>query len=258
MDSKVYKTVFFALIFLGLSMTSSAQDFRSLVQENDFLSTNQTTIDLRTYEINVEDFTLDYSVENAPKSITEHDAQEGTLGYALQMIAFGAGFGLNADLTLWCLGAEYYLRLAMLETAAIYGSLGVMYNGSSSDLLTTSIFDFTLKALMFRQLVKRFQQVRLLFGLAAIYGFGTEKFDDGFSYDLTRLSLGLVFGFQIMLSPLWSVMLQTNIFNYTEQTRSYDDFEFTDYSRWVLFNKRNAVLFSLVYHLGRNRNKAVD
>ncbi|MEY8849506.1 hypothetical protein AB9K26_11855 [Psychroserpens sp. XS_ASV72] len=254
MKTKVYKTVFLTLFVLGFSTSLNAQDFGSIVQENDLFSTNKATIDLRTYEVNVDDFTLDYSVENAPKSITEHDAQQEVIGFALQMLAFGAGLGLNGDQTLWCLHAEYYLRLAMLKRAALYGSLGAMYNGSNSDLLTTTIFDVTLKVLMFSQLVKRFQQVRFLYGLAAAYGFGTEKFEDGFSYDLTRLTIGLVVGFQMMLSPVWSIMLQTNIFNYAEQTRSYEDFEYTDYSRWALINKRNLVLFSLVYTLGNSKN----
>lgn len=219
----------------------------------DFTSLSTSTIDLSTYEINLEDYKLDYTVEDAPKSITESEAQEKVINYALSMVAFGVGLGINSDQTLWCLHAEYYMRLAMLKKGAVYGALGAAYNGSNSDFLTTTLLDVTLKLLMFTQLVKQFQQVRFLYGFRGAYGFGKEKFEDGFTYDITRLSMGLILGFQIMLAQQWSIMLQTNVFNYQELTRKYQDFETTNYSRWALINKSNILAFSLVYTFANSR-----
>ena len=216
-------------------------------QDLDISSLSYETIDLRSYEINLDDYNLEYSVENAPTSITQNDAQTHAIAYALSMLAFGAGFGINSDQTLWCLHAEYYYRLAMLKRSAVYGALGVTYNGSNSDFISTSLIDITLKVLMFAQLVKQFQQVRFLYGLASAYGFGKEKYEDGFTYDITRLTIGIVLGFQIMLAHQWALMIQTNIFNYQEQTLKNEGFETKTFSRWGLINKRNLLAFSLVY-----------
>jgi len=254
------KTKLLYLMVLGFLLINASPQLQSqTLFENDtsfqsleFNSFNTETIDLRTYEINVDDYALDYSVENAPKSITENDAQELVMNYALNMVAFGVGFGFNSDQTLWCLHAEYYLRLAMLKNAAVYGALGAGYTGSSSDFVNTTLFNVTLKVLMFTQLVRQFQQVRFLYGVFGGYGFGKEKFEDGFTYDLTRLTLGLVVGFQIMLAQQWALMIQTNIFNYQEQTREYEDFETKDYSRWALINKNNLLAFSLIYTFGNS------
>ncbi len=255
------KTKLLPLIVLGFLLinTNTKLQSQSLFENNTPLnaldlssSFTSETIDIRTYDINIDDFKLDYSVENAPKSITEHDAEAMVLNYALSMVAFGAGFGFNSDQTLWCLQAEYYLRLAMLKRAAIYGALGATYDGSSSDFVNSTLLSITLKVLMFAPLVKQFQQVRFIYGVLAAYGFGNEKFEDGFKYDITRLTLGLVVGFQIMLAQQWSLMLQTNIFNYQEQTRTYEEFESKDYSRWALINKRNILAISLIYAFGNS------
>ena len=254
---KTKQLFLFAFAFL-ITCAASLQSQNFLVSETplldlDVLSVSSNSIDLESYEVNTEDYTLEYSVENAPKSITENDAQSNVVAYALSMIALGAGFGVNADQTLWCLHAEYYLRLAMLNRAAIYGSVGATYNGSSSDFLTTTIFDVTLKVLMFTQLAKQYQQVRFLYGLAAAYGFGKEKFEDGFSYDITRLTMSLVIGFQIMLTQQWALMIQSNLLNYQELTRTFEDFETKAYSRWALINKNNLLALSLIYTFANSK-----
>lgn len=257
------KTKLLPLIVLGFFLINANTELQSqsvfesdmTFQDLDFSSSfSAETIDLSTYEIDIDDYKLDYTVEDAPKSITENDAQEMVLNY-VNMIAFGIGFGINSDQTLWCLNAEYFLRLAMLKAAAVYGALGIGYTGSNSDFVSTSILNVSLKLLMFSLLVKQYQQVRFFYGLFGGYGFGKEKIEDGFDYDLTRLTLGIVVGFQIMLAAQWALMIQTNLFNYQEQTRKYEDFEFTDYSRWALINKANIVAFSLVYTFGNSNRK---
>ncbi|NRA91072.1 MAG: hypothetical protein HRU26_00035 [Psychroserpens sp.] len=261
MNSKLYKIVILTLLFVGFSNLSSAQELNfTNLQNTSLLSSEQATIDLKTYEVNAEDYTLDYSIENAPKSITESETQEQVLSYAMTMLAMTAGFGvLNSSLgsgnqTLWCLGAEYFYRIALINKAAFYGALGANYEGSSSDFVDFSLFQFSLNLLMFQQLVKRFQQVRWMYGIATFYGFGKEKFENGFDYDVTRLTIGLVLGLQIMLSQQWALMIRTNLFNYQEQKREYEDFEATDYNRWALINKSNILAFSLIYTFG-NRLK---
>lgn len=255
------KTKQLFLIVLAFFLMNGASQLQSqslfenetTFQNLEFNSLSTETINLKTYEINIDEFALDYSIENAPKSITENDAEEAVLNFALNMVAFGVGFGFNSDQTLWCLNAEYYLRLAMLKNAAVYGALGAGYNGSNSDFLSTSILNVTLKLLMFSQLVKQYQQVRFLYGILGGYGFGKEKFEDGFTYDITRLTLAVVVGFQIMLAQRWALMIQTNIFNYQELTRTYEGFEIKDYSRWALVNKSNLLAFSLVYTFANSK-----
>jgi hypothetical protein len=106
---------------------------------------------------------------------------------------------------------------------------------------------------MFAALVKRYQQVKILYGLFGRYGFGTETFNDGFKTDLTRLVVGLIVGFQILISPQWSFMIQTNILNYQEQTRKYDNVEIKNDTTWGLINKNNILAFSLVYTLANSK-----
>ena len=255
---KTKQRFLFALTFFLINSATQLQSQGFFENETAFKNLNLTsfstqTINLKTYEINTDEYALNYTLEDAPKSITENDAKEAALNFAPNMVGFGVGFGFNADQTLWCISAEYYLRLAMLKNAAIYGALGAGYNGSNSDILSTSILNVTLKVLMFTQLIKEYQQVRFLYGLFGGYGFGNEKFEDGFSYDITRLTLGLVVGFQILLARQWSLMIQTNIFNYQELTRTYEDFEIKDYSRWALVNKSNLLAFSLIYTFGNSK-----
>ncbi len=256
------KTKLLPLIVLGFFLLNANTQVQSqslferetTFQNLDFSSSFASeTINIRTHEINVDDYKLEYSIEDAPKSITEQDAQEMAINYALNMIAFGVGFGINSDQTLWCLHAEYYQRLAMLKCGTIYGALGAAYNGSNSDFISSTLLEITLKLLMFGQLVKQFEQVRFIYGLLAGYGFGNEEFEDGFKYDITRLTIGLVVGFQILLSHQWALMIQTNLFNYQELTRKYEDIENTDYSRWALINKRNLLAFSLIYTFGNSK-----
>lgn len=253
--TQLYLLVLAFFLINGAAQLQSQNSFESetTFQDFDIISMSSKTIDLKSYEINLDDYELEYSIENAPTSITENDAQSNVAAYALSMIAFGVGFGFTEFETLWCLHAEYYLRLALFTNSAIYGALGAGYNGVSGDNFTLNLFDVTLKMLMFAALVKRYQQVKVLYGLFGRYGFGTETFNDGFKTDLTRLVVGLIVGFQILISPQWSFMIQTNILNYQEQTRKYDNVEIKNDTTWGLINKNNILAFSLVYTLANSK-----
>ncbi|WP_323787492.1 hypothetical protein [Psychroserpens sp.] len=222
-------------------------------QDLDIASISSQTIDLKSYEVNIDDYELDYSVENAPKSITQNDAQVNAVAYALSMVAFGVGFGFTEFETLWCIHAEYYLRLALFTNSAIYAALGAGYNSINGDNFTANILDVTLKLLMFAALVKRYQQVKFLYGIFGRYGFGSEKFNDGFKTDFTRLVVGLIVGFQILISPQWSFMIQTSVLNYQEQIRKYSGIEIKDNTTWGLINKNNILAFSLVYTFANSK-----
>jgi len=253
------KQLFLMLIALFILNSATQLQSQNLFETNnsfqkfDFKSLESQTISLRNYEVNIDDYKLEYTVENAPKSITENDAQEMVFNHPLSFIAFGAGLGIISDQTLWCLHAEYYLRLAMLKHGTIFGALGASYSASNSDFITATLFDITLKGLMFTQLAKEFKQVAFIYGFALAYGFGSEEFEGGYKYDLTRFTLGLVIGFQIMLTAQWAIMIQTHLFNYQELTRKHEDLEITDYSRWALINKSNILAFSLVYHFANSK-----
>ncbi|WP_299332967.1 hypothetical protein [uncultured Psychroserpens sp.] len=252
MKTRHLLSIVLVLLFIGNTTVSAQQLF-----ENDTANFNSFTIpseliDIRTYEISLDEEIL-YDFANSPKSITEYEAQEEAVAYVMNMIAFGAGFGFTDAETLWCLHAAYYLRLAMLNNSALYGSLGVGYNYTNAEFLTVGLLDITLKALMFSVLSKRYQQVRAQYGIFAKYGFGTNKFEDGFKTDITRLSLGVLVGLHILLSPQWSLMVQTNILTYQEQTTTSGGSEFKDNQTFGLINKNNLLLLSLVFTLPNSR-----
>ncbi|WP_299223481.1 hypothetical protein [uncultured Psychroserpens sp.] len=254
------KQLISALLILFFISTTQ-QSFSQNLFETDFSTSefkiSSETVDIRNYEIDVDDFNLDYDISEAPKSITESDAQDNAVAFALNMIAFGVGFGFTDLETLWCLHAAYYLRLAMLGNKALYASAGVGYNGISGDFITSSILDVSLKVLMFSLLAKRFQQVRAQYGVFAKYAFGSIDFENGYKNDITRLSLGILVGLHILLSPQWSLMVQTNLLTYQEQTTELEDnSEIKDSQTFGLINKNNLLLLSLVFTLpSRNRNR---
>jgi hypothetical protein len=222
-------------------------------QDLDVTSMSLNTIDLRTYEINTDDFELEYSIENAPQSITENDAETVVALYAYSMIAFGAGFGFTEFETLWCLHAEYYLRLALIGNAAVYGSLGLGHNSTNADNFTSNITDVFLKVLMFSVLAKQYQQVKLQYGILAKYGFGNYKYNDGYKTDITTLALGIVLGLHILITSQWSFMVQTNLLTYQELTNKFDGGETKSNSTFGLINKSNILAFSLVYTLANSK-----
>ena len=216
------------------------------------LSGTQETIDLRTYEVTLDD-ELQYDISNAPKSITQFDAQQKAVAFALNMIAFGAGFGFTDLETLWCLHAEYYLRLALLQNAAFYGAFGLGYSSVDGDFLNTNLLNVSLKLLMVSLLAKQFQQVFLQYGLFAKYAFGKNKFSDGFKNDLNVLSAGLIVGLHILLTTQWSLMVQTNLLTYEEQTIKNEGNETKTDSTFGLINKNNIIALSLVYTFGNRK-----
>lgn len=222
-------------------------------QNLNTFSISSNTIDLESYEVNIDDYELNYSIENAPKSITENDAETAVALYTLSMVAFGAGFGFSEFETLWCLNAEYYLRLALLRNAAIYGALGVGHNSANADNFTTNISDVFLKLLMFSVLAKQYQQVKLQYGLLAKYGFGNYKYNDGYKTDITSLALGLVLGLHILITSQWSFMVQTNLLTYEELTNKFDGGETKSNSTFGLINKSNILAFSMVYTFANSR-----
>lgn len=240
------------LLFTSNTTVNAQQLFESDTANLNSFTIPSETIDIRTYEISLDEEIL-YDFANSPKSITEYDAQEDVIAFVMNMIAFGGGFGFTDAETLWCIHAAYYLRLAMLNNSALYGSLGVGYNYTNAEFLTVGLLDITLKALMFSVLSKRYQQVRAQYGIFAKYGFGTNKFEDGFKTDITRLSLGVLVGLHILLSPQWSLMVQTNILTYQEQTTTSGGSEFKDNQTFGLINKNNLLLLSLVFTLPNSR-----
>lgn len=246
------------LAFLFINSASQLQsqnlfETTTSLQSLDNYSMTSNTIDLESYEVNIDDYELNYSIENAPKSITENDAKTAVALYAFSMVAFGAGFGFSEFETLWCLHAEYYLRLALLGNAAIYGSLGVGHNSTNADNFTTNITDVFLKVLMFSVLAKQYQQVKLQYGFLAKYGFGNYKYSDGYKADITALTLGIVLGLHVLITSQWSFMVQTNLLTYQELTNKFIGGETKSNSTFGLINKNNILAFSLVYAFANSR-----
>lgn len=244
------------VLLLFLINTTSQLGAQSLFENKmDFngFDLASKTIDLRTYEITLDE-ALQYDVSHIPQSITAYEKQENIVAFAMKMIAFGVGFGFTELETLWCMHAEYYLRLALFQSSAFYASLGAGYNGISGDFLSTNLLDVTLKLLMVSILAKQYQQVRIQYGIFAKYAFGKNKFDDGFKNDITFLTAGVIIGLHILLTTQWSLMVQTNVLTYEEQTNKFDGNESKSNSTFGLINKNNVIALSLVYTFG-NRNR---
>jgi hypothetical protein len=252
MKTKKLFSAVLMLFFISITNQSFSQNLDQPISTDVNFSIPSEKLDIRTYEISLnEDIQYDFS--NSPKSITQYEAQEEAVAFALNMIAFGGGFGFTDLETLWCLHAAYYLRLAMLKNKAVYGSLGVGYNYTNAEFVTVGLVDISLKLLMFSVLAKRYKQVRAQYGIFGKYAFGTNKFEDGFKNDVTRLSLGIVVGLHILLSPLWSIMVKTNLLTYQEQTIKSNGNEIKDNQTFGLINKSNLLLFSLVFTIPDTR-----
>lgn len=246
MKAKHLVTVLLMFIILSIPFFSNGQNSFDADSRSFDFNVSPETIDIRTYEINLDDDIL-YDFSNAPQSITEYEAQDNVIAFAMHMIAFGGGFGFSDLETLWCFHAAYYLRLVMLSNKALYASAGVGYNYTNAEFLTTGLLDISLKVLMFSVLAKRYKQVRAQYGIFAKYAFGTNKFEDGFKNDLTRLSFGVIVGLHILLTTNWSLMVQTNLLTHQQQTIKSDGNEVKDNQTFGLINKANLLLFTLVF-----------
>ncbi|OUS01580.1 hypothetical protein A9Q86_07340 [Flavobacteriales bacterium 33_180_T64] len=253
MKTKQLLSTLLIVFFVSIFSQSFSQNIDEPVLTDFNFTIPSEQIDIRTYEINLTD-DIQYDFSNAPKSVTQYDAQKNKVAFAISMLAMGVGFGFTDVETLWCLHAEYYLRLALLKNAALYGAFGLAYNGISADNFTNSVTDVFLKILMVSILAKQFQQVFLQYGLITKYGFGNNKFDDGYKTDITTLSAGLILGLHILLTAQWSLMVQTNLLTYQEQTNTFEGNETKSDSTFGLINKNNLLALSLVYTFG-NRNR---
>ena len=254
-----------AILLLVMSSNTYAQNLFT----NDFSTSSETSFDA-TYLASkkvISNFGIDEIPEvldpfnfieagnpetlEALGTLDVHDPETSAI-FPINKLALGAGFGFNSDQTLWCFHAAYLMRLALYQKAALYGSLGVVYNGSSTDFFTASLIDFQLKMLMFHS-ITRYNQVRFLYGALLSYALGVDKFKSGGKTDITRLTAGLVVGLYIILTTQLAIMVQTNIFAYQNQTLKPDSGgEFKDNSTWGLSNKNNLLALSLVWSLGNS------
>jgi len=211
--------------------------FRNMLNVDDLIG------DVELYSLDDKDITVNYLEKQDPETIL----------FARTMLALGAGFGFGENQTLWCLHAAYYLRLAMFTNSALYGSFGAAYSGLNNDDFKQSFVDLQLKLLMFST-ISRLNEIRLIYGLLGAYGFGSDKYN-GFTTDITRITLAVVVGFQLMLAANWSLAIQTSLFTYQSQTlKPEGGGEFKDNFTNVLINKNNLLTLSLFFHLG-NRNR---
>ena len=190
-------------------------------------------------------------IANKPELSTKaFDEQVEDILFAIQMIAVGAGLGLGEDETSWCFHAAYYYKLRQFQRSALYASLGVAYNGLSIGDRTQSLVDLQLRLLMF-QTISQFNEIRIIYGLLGGYGFGSDKFDN-FTTDITRITLAVVMGVQLMLSTRWSIAIQTNLaahtsFTYKPESGGEYKNDFTN----LLIMKNNLLTLSLFFNLGK-------
>ena len=252
------KLFYFACPFLIFLISSSL--FSQNYDSQNLFTTSMTLPEANTafYPSVVEKLYADLGLNDTSDILiptdylTPHDPDHAAV-FARTMLALGAGFGFGDDETLWCLHAAYYMQLALYTNAALYGSLGAAYNGSSTDNFNSSLIDFQFKLLMFNA-ITRYNQVHLIYGALLAYGLGTDKFDDGFNTDITRLTAGLILGFNIILTTQLALMLQTNIFAYQSQTlKPSSGNEFKSNNTWGLINKNNILALSLVFTLANSR-----
>ncbi|MDH7913777.1 hypothetical protein [Winogradskyella sp. SYSU M77433] len=225
-------------------------------------SNSLTDFKFNKKEIKAEDFTnietdyiledFKYYLENKPELSTKVNEQikPEDIVFALQMLSVGAGVAFGEEQTSWCLQAAYYYRLKLFQRSALYTSLGAMYSGYSYDDLSENLIDLQLRIIMFHT-ISTLNEIRLLYGLLAGYGFGNEKYND-YKTDITRLTLAAVVGFQLMLSTTWSLALETNILAYNSLKYKPDGGgEYKDNSTYFFINKNNLLTLSLLFNLGK-------
>lgn len=191
-------------------------------------------------------------LENKPELSSKVNEQTNAdnILFAMQMLAVGAGIGLGDDETLWCLQAAYYYRLRQFQRSALFASLGLKYDGLSIGDRTQSLIGIQLSLLMF-QTISQLNEIRLIYGLLGGYGFGTEKFND-FSTDITRITLAIVVGFQLVLSTRWSIAIQTNLMAHNRWTyKPESGGEFKDDFTNFFINKNNILALTLLFNLGK-------
>lgn len=226
------------------SSSSYFQQFQDEVAVmNTFKAENfVNTFEVPSFENDV--VTVDYEALNPPQDQVE---------FLKSMLALSAGFGLIESQTLWCLGASYFYNLRTWQTMALYGALGFMYSGFSNDGVSQNIVDFQLQLLMFTTIMK-LQEIRFVYGLLVGYGLGTEKFDN-FKYDINRFTLAAVLGLQLLMSPRWSLLLQTNVFAYQSlKLKPESGGEFSDNVTGLFLNKNSLLTLSVLFYLG-NRSQ---
>ncbi len=243
------------LAFLTVAPLSAQDHFDySITEENsDYLFGNVYVEDLKNeidlYTLDDKTITVDYYEARD----VEYTVQEVLAAY---MLAMGLGLGFGEGDTSYCLHATVFLRLAMFTTAALYGGIGLLYDGQSTDFLTQSLFGITGYLLMYSALTK-YREVFLIYGLRALYGFGTQDVENSVKFDITQFSISAMLGFMFMLSPQWAIMLYTPLITYLSFKQEYDGNESKDNSTFFNINKNAVVLFSLVYTFGAMRDRQI-
>jgi len=252
MKTTPFKPVLFLLLFvLTFSVSFSQNGFdKSATLEGSSTVFDSSALDNLTDEADL------YAFEDT-KPIDYFEIQDDRSVAAIlarSMFAFGAGLGFGENQTLWCIGAAYYLQLSLFANSALYGSLGLVYSGSSYNDLTSSLIDFQLKLLMFSALTK-YKEVFLLYGILAAYGFGSEKYNS-FTTDITRFTASLILGLNIILTTTVSLALQTSIFTF--QRTNYKPENGNDYNdsvTRVFLNKQNIFALSVFINLWGKRHQ---
>ncbi|WP_243473438.1 hypothetical protein [Winogradskyella sp. MH6] len=250
MKTKLSCVLGIAILLICTKLNAQSEQFTDFnldkkeITSGDFITLDTESIleDFRTQLENRLELSEKFNEQVSPNDIV----------FAMQMLGVGAGLGLGEDETLWCLQAAYYYRLKLFQRSALYGSLGIDYNGASIGDQTQNLFGFQLGLMMF-QTISALNEVRLIYGLLGGYGFGSEKFN-GFTTDITRINVALVAGFQLMLAARWSLAIQTNIVahnRWTYKPESGGEFK-NDFTNFF-FNKNNLLTLSLIFHLKKRQ-----
>ncbi|WP_406685272.1 hypothetical protein N1F78_05985 [Seonamhaeicola sp. MEBiC1930] len=258
MKTKLFSYVCSILLLLVFSGNIYSQNFsENLFESQKDLTSFVDTFELDTsvsYDYDESTTEFEFNTEsplNAEITLEPQSAEE-LIVFASTMIALGAGIGFGEDQTLWCLHAAYYMRLAMYTKSALFGSFGVVLDGFSGNSFTRNLMDFQFKLLMFHAITK-YYQVHFIYGAMLAYAIGSEKFDAGSKYDLTRLTAALVLGFNIILTSQLAIMLQTNILAHQNWTQKLDDMESKSNSTLGFINKQNLFVLSLVWTIANSR-----
>ncbi|WP_248724537.1 hypothetical protein [Seonamhaeicola sp. ML3] len=255
MKTKLFFYTCFALSLLVFNNNLYSQNFYESSTE---ITSFGNTLDIdHEFTLNSDEKSFNFieianSVDDTLTLDEEEQDPEQLIRFARTMLALGAGIAFGDSDTLYCLHAAYYLRLAMYTNAALFGSLGVAFDGLSGDNFTRNLIDLQFRLLMFHAITK-YKQVHFIYGMMLAYAFGSEKFDGGSKYDLTRLTAALVLGFNIILTTQFSIMLQTNIFAHQRWTQKLNGSEIENNTTWGYINKGNLLTLSLVWNLANSR-----
>ena len=244
--NSIFALAIFALFFGQTFAQNSLAEVKPVFNENSF-STVINVDDLQ----NVDMSTLEEEVITIDHYEAEDQEAEIVAAFALAMLGIGAGLGFFDEETEWCLKLGLFYRLALMTNTAMFAAITILYSGISADFYNQTLFTIAANLLWFTA-ITRYKQVHLVYGILFGLGFGNQKFDDDFKWDINRFTASLVLGFNIILATNLSLLLTTGLLTHVRDKYENNGNEQEDDYTWGFINKRQLFAATLLITLGNS------